>query len=104
MGNDNRNSMMMPIIGGVMALGATLVLGAYGYTWSEMKSEQEEKHQWRTEHQQVLDKKFEEVKQGQEKLVDAITKSTDDTKDILKQMLEEQRKSNENMSKQKRVR
>jgi len=85
-------TMTMKVISGVVSLGVVLVLGAYTYTWSEMKSEQDEKRQWRQEHQRVLDKRFDEIKQGQEKLVGMIDKNTDNTRDMLQQILVEQKR------------
>jgi len=102
MNNKNHNGMVMPIISGVLALGITLVLGAYGYTWSEMKNEQNEKHQWRSEHQQVLDKKFKEVKEGQQKIEELVRRKEEDTSMILKEILDEQRKANEGSKKRSR--
>jgi len=85
-------TMTMKVISGVVSLGVVLVLGAYTYTWSEMKGEQEEKRQWRQEHQRVLDKRFDEIKQGQEKLVGMIDKNTDNTRNMLQEILIEQRR------------
>jgi esterase/lipase len=89
--------LMLKIIAGVVSLGTILVLGAYGYTWSEMKGEQDEKRQWRTEHQRVLDKRFDELKQGQEKINDTVNRNTDDTKMMLQQILDEQKRVDSNM-------
>jgi hypothetical protein len=89
-----KNGMTIKILSGVVSLGIILILGAYGYTWSEMKSDQDEKREWRQEHQRVLDKRFEEIKQGQEKLGDKFDKNTNDTKDILQEILVEQRQMN----------
>lgn len=88
----NGNGLLIRILAGVISLGIILILGSYGYTRSEIQAEQDEKKEWRKEHQQVLDKRFNELKQGQDKLTDTINRTTDDTKDILKQILEEQRK------------
>jgi hypothetical protein len=87
--------MTIKLLGGVISLGTVLVLGGYGYTWSEMKFEQEEKRQWREKHQQVLDKKFEEVKQGQEKLTELINRKEETNNNLLEKILDEQRKANE---------
>jgi len=83
---------VMKLISGVVSLGIILVLGAYTYTWSEMKGEQDEKRSWRTEHERILDKRFDELKKGQEKLTDQINKSSDDTKELLQKILDEQRR------------
>lgn len=89
---DRHNGLLISIISGVIALGMTLILGSYGYTWIELKAEQEEKRAWRTEYQRVLDRKFEEVKQGQDKLLSIVHDNNTTTKDILLQILNEQKK------------
>jgi hypothetical protein len=94
--------LMFRIIAGVVSLGTVLVLGAYGYTWSEMKGEQEEKRQWRQEHQRVLDKRFDELQQGQEKLNDTVNRNTDDTKVLLQQILDEQKRTSDNIRSDKK--
>lgn len=94
-----KNDMTIKVISGVVSLGAILVLGSYTYTWSEMKSEQEEKREWREKHQEMLDRRFEEVKQGQQKLVDMIDKNTDNTRDMLQQILNEQKRVSDNVVK-----
>lgn len=85
-------SLILKFIGAFASLGVVLILGAYTYTWNEMKDEQEEKRQWRMEHQRVLDKKFDEVRKGQDRLEDVVNKNTNDTKDILVEILIEQKK------------
>lgn len=89
------NSFFVTMVGGAMALITTLILASYAYTWAESSKNVEEKTQWRKEHQQVLDKKFEEVKQIQERLADKIEQSNDRTRDLLQQVLEEQRRYND---------
>lgn len=89
------NNLLMAVIGGLMALVTTLILASYAYTWAESNKQTDEKVQWRKEHQQVLDKKFEEVKQNQQRLADRIEESNDKTRDLLQQVLEEQRKYSE---------
>jgi len=96
--NDTRGSdMTIKVLSGVISLGVILVLGGYTYTWSEMKGQEDEKRQWRQEHQRVLDKRFDEIKQGQEKLVDMIDKNTDNTRDMLQQILIEQKRVSDNV-------
>jgi len=87
--------MLMPVISGAIGLGIVLVMGSYAYTWQEMSSEQKEKFEWRKEHQRVLDKRFEEVKRGQDKIEESINKNTDDVKRMFHEILIEQRKANE---------
>lgn len=97
----DRDELMIKIVAGVVSLGTVLVLGAYGYTWSESKSEQTEKKEWRQEHQRVLDKKFDEIKHGQEKLESMINKSDSNVKDMLQRILDEQKKVSDNLKKGK---
>lgn len=91
------NKLAMTIIGGAVFLGLTLIMGSYGYIWSEMRLEQEEKREWRQEHQRVLDKRFDELKQGQDKLEETVNKSANDTKQILQQILDEQKRVSEDI-------
>lgn len=90
------NSMFVSMMGGTIAFILTLVLGSYGYTWGESKADGEEKAQWRAQHERLLERKFEEVRQGQEKLKDSFERTNTDMKELLKQILEEQRRSNHN--------
>lgn len=89
------NSFFVTVIGGAMALITTLILASYAYTWAESSKNVDEKTQWRKEHQQVLDKKFEELTKTQERLAEKIEQSNDRTRDLLQQVLEEQRKYND---------
>lgn len=90
-----RNGMINPIISGVVFLGITLIMGSYGYIWSEMKGEQDEKREWRKEHQQVLDKRFDKLEQGQDKIQESVNRNEIDNKVLLNEILIEQRKANE---------
>lgn len=89
----------MKFISGVVSLGTVLVLGAYGYTWSETKTEQEEKRNWRVEHQRVLDNKFDELKKGQEKLEGVLNVGILDTKYMLQRILDEQKRLSDGIKK-----
>jgi hypothetical protein len=91
------NDMTMKVLTGVVSLGTLLVLGAYGYTWSEGRDQNQEKYQWRQDHQRVLDKRFEELRQGQDKLADKLDKNTGDTKEMLQKILDEQKRVSDNM-------
>lgn len=91
------DSMTIKVLTGVVSLGTMLVLGAYGYTWSEGRDQNQEKYQWRQDHQRVLDKRFDELKQGQEKLADKIDKNTGDTKELLQKILDEQKRVSDNV-------
>lgn len=100
--NISENSTFSTIIGVVSMLFITLLLGSYTYTWSGLDDEQKEKREWRQKHEEALEKKFNEVRQGQEKLADAVNKNNDNTKEILLQILEEQKKTNQLRSTQPR--
>lgn len=99
---DKHVGLLTGIISGLVALGITLILGSYGYTWLEVKAEQEEKRVWRKDFQEELDKKFTEVKDGQKELTTVIHQSNVTTKMMLSEILNEQKKQNrseENYSK-----
>lgn len=84
---DKHARLLTVLISGVVALGTTLILGSYGYTWVEMKAEQEEKRVWRKDFQEQLDKRFAEVKEGQKELADNVRESNTATKDMLQRIL-----------------
>jgi len=88
---------VMKLISGVVSLGVVLVLGSYGYTWSESKGEQVEKREWRQEHQRVLDKRFDELKRGQEKLEMTIERNTSSVEAMLQEILNEQKRVSDNV-------
>jgi uncharacterized protein YlxW (UPF0749 family) len=99
---DMLNRLYLSVVGGAMALSATLILAGFAYTWAESSTNVKEKSEWRKEHQQVLDKKFEEIKANQERLAQKIEQSNDRTRDsndrtrdLLQQVLEEQRRFND---------
>ena len=95
MSNNETGTSLIPIfMGAGFALVTTLLLGSFIYTWSETGDQTKEKQQWRDRHEISLDKRFAELKQGQKDLTDLVNKSNDNTKDILWQILEEQRRSN----------
>lgn len=89
---NKENGVFVTLVSSGVALIFTLILASFAYTWSEVKAQDEEKKEWRKEHQQVLDKKFEEVKQAQKELASEIRQDTDKTQQLLQQLLEEQRK------------
>lgn len=91
---DKHVGLLTSIISGTVALGITLILGSYGYTWLEVKAEQEEKRVWRRDFQEELNKKFTEVKQGQKELVATVTDTNMTTKTMLSEILNEQKKMN----------
>ena len=96
--NDSKgDDMTIKVLAGITSLGTMLILGGYGYTWSESKLEQTEKREWRQEHQRVLDKRFEEIKIGQDKLVERIDRSSNNTQDMLQRILDEQHRLSDNV-------
>lgn len=90
---DKHNGMLMGIISGVIALGTTLVLGSYGYTWLEINGEKEEKRVWRKDLQESLDSRFSEVRKGQLELSEKINASGEVSKTLLLEILAEQKKN-----------
>ena len=96
--NDSKgDDMTIKVLAGITSLGTLLILGGYGYTWSESKLEQTEKREWRQEHQKGLDKRFEEIKIGQDKLVERIDRSSNNTQDMLQRILDEQHRLSDNV-------
>lgn len=91
---DKHNGLLMGMISGIVALGTTLILGSYGYTWIEIKTEQEEKRVWRKDFKDALDAKFAEVTKGQAELSDKLHASDVTTKTILSEILAEQKRQN----------
>ena len=83
---------IMSFLSGIISLGLVLVLGSYGYTWSETKSGQEEKREWRKEHQAILDKRFDALERGQDKIERTLDIKINETKDMLQQILNEQQR------------
>lgn len=93
------DDMTVKILAGITSLGTLLILGGYGYTWSESKLEQTEKREWRQEHQRGLDKRFEEIKVGQDKLVERIDRGSNITQDMLQKILDEQHRISDSSTK-----
>jgi hypothetical protein len=90
--NAKGDDMTIKVLAGVISLGTILVLGGYGYTWSESKTQEQEKYQWRQDHQRVLDKRFDELRQGQEKLADKLDRNTSSVEGMLQKILDEQKR------------
>lgn len=86
------NGLFVALVSGGVALFTALIFSSFAYTWSETGRQDGEKNEWRKEHQQVLDKKFEEIKTAQKELASNIEQSNDKVFEILQHVLEEQRK------------
>jgi hypothetical protein len=95
MGSEVTEHLIMKAVTGGAALIVVLVLGSYGYTWSESGRQEEEKNKWRDAHEKALDKRFDEVREGQKQLTEAVNKNNDKTTEVLMQILEEQRRYNQ---------
>ncbi|MEM4360110.1 MAG: hypothetical protein QXT45_06240 [Candidatus Bilamarchaeaceae archaeon] len=78
----------------------TLIVGSYAFTWGISKDEQQEKQQWRDRHEARLEKKFDEINQNQKELTEAVYKSKEDMKELLLEILREQRKRSNKGGKQ----
>lgn len=89
------NNMFVSMMGGTITFMLMLILGSYAYTWNELKTDGEEKAQWRLQHERQLDRKFEEVKLGQREVRDSLERSNNDTRDMLKQILDGQKQAKE---------
>lgn len=92
---NKENGMFIALVSGGVALLTTLIFASFAYTWSETGRQDTEKKEWRKEHQQVLDKKFEEVKDQQKELAKALDQNNDRIQEMLRTLLEEQRKMNQ---------
>lgn len=89
------NSTFSTVVGIVCMLVITLLLGSYAYTWTGFEEDRREKSEWRKSHDEQLDKRFSEVKQGQDKVTEVVNRSNEDVKELLRQLLEEQRRANQ---------
>lgn len=98
--SNKEQDVFMKFLGAIVSLGIILVLGSYGYTWVEAKDDQEEKRDWRKDHQAQLDRRFDDLKHGQERLEDALNKNNEESKNMLQKILDEQRKVADNLNKQ----
>lgn len=87
------SNIVATIIGVTCTLMSTLLLGGYAYTWSMSEKEEQEKREWRQHHSEMLDKRFDEVKQKQDKLMETVNDSMIDVRELLKQILDEQAKN-----------
>ena len=59
------NSIKGGLIAVVSTLIGSLLLGSYLYTWSADKEQATEKKEWRSEHNRVLEKSLQEIKETQ---------------------------------------
>ena len=59
------NSIKGGLIAVVSTLIGSLLLGGYLYTWSADKEQTTEKKEWRSEHNRVLEKSLQEIKETQ---------------------------------------
>jgi len=93
-GNNEKGSSNV-FVGAVFTLTTTLLLGGYVYTWSETGRQDDEKKVWRNEHNRLLDNRLDEMKKKQDKLEALVIDNGVVVKDLMKQLLEEQKKANE---------
>ena len=91
-------TMMLGVTGTIMIL---MLVGGYSYTFSADNAQDTEKERWRSEHNRVLnqrfsevDKQFEGVKQGQDKIEKKVDEKAEKVETILRDILIEQRASN----------
>lgn len=66
----------------------TLILGSYVYTWLESDNQSKEKKEWRIQHEQTLDKRFDELKLKQDRIETAVHESHDQTALLLQQLID----------------
>ncbi len=86
------NSVKAGLIGIVATLVGSLLLGSYLYTWSADGKQEEEKKQWRSEHNRVLEKNFDDVKENQKNIEKVVTENQKDVQKTLQEILLEQRR------------
>lgn len=91
-------TMMLGVTGTIMVL---MLAGGYTYTFSADNGQDAEKERWRSEHNRVLnqrftevDKQFESVRQGQDKIEKKVEEKAEKTETILRDILIEQRAAN----------
>ena len=88
------NAAVKWILGVSGTLIVLVLIGSYGYTMSADLSQDTEKERWRSEHNRVLNQRFEEVKQGQEKIEKKLDEKAEKTDAVLREILIEQRAAN----------
>lgn len=86
------NSLKGGLVAVVSTLIGSLLLGSYLYTWSADGKQTDEKKEWRSEHNRVLDKNFDELKQNQKNIEKVVTENQKDVQKTLQEILLEQRK------------
>ena len=91
-------TMMLGVTGTIMVL---MLAGGYTYTFSADNGQDAEKERWRSEHNRVLnqrfsevDKQFETVRLGQDKIEKKLEEKAEKTDTILREILIEQRAAN----------
>ena len=91
-------TMMLGVTGTIMVL---MLAGGYTYTFSADQGQENEKERWRSEHNRVLnqrfsdvDKQFEAVQKGQEKIEKKVEEKAERTDSLLRDILIEQRAAN----------
>ena len=91
-------TMMLGVTGTIMVL---MLAGGYTYTFSADNSQDSEKERWRSEHNRVLnqrfgdvDKQFDTIRQGQEKIEKKVDEKAEKVQMILQDILIEQRAAN----------
>ena len=96
-GNGN-GQISKAIIGAMCTLFVLVVVGSFGYSMSIEQSQNTEKERWRSEHNRVLDRRFDEVKQGQEKIEKKVEQAADRTDELLREILMQQQLTNRHSS------
>ena len=87
------NSVKAGLIGIVATLIGSLLLGSYLYTWSADGKQTEEKKEWRSEHNRVLEKNLQEIKETQKQTAQETKEYQNQVRETLQKiLLEQQRK------------
>ncbi len=88
------NSVKSSLMGIVATLIGSLLLGGYLYTWSADGKQTEEKEKWRSEHNRVLEKNLQEIKETQKTTEKDTKEYQKELQKVLQEILVEQRRKN----------
>ena len=88
------NSIKGGLIAVVSTLIGSLLLGSYLYTWSADKEQTTEKKEWRSEHNRVLEKSLQEIKETQKQTAQETKENQNQVRETLQKIFLEQQRKN----------
>ena len=88
------NSIKGGLIAVVSTLIGSLLLGGYLYTWSADKEQTTEKKEWRSEHNRVLEKSLQEIKETQKQTAQETKENQNQVRETLQKIFLEQQRKN----------